>query len=446
MAKQTDLPGSPSTQPTPLRAVARITIGGVMLGIQTLRKGAQALAASGGQEVINVNPAEPAHRSSEEQLTIISLPSDSDSLQISDGFEPQDDQIAGYVLIGMLLDAGERIGRLEGRINRGSMVIGRRIDRMVSPITGSRLVAPLRKRFDRLVARGDDTVERWRKMGQQETYQGQKMLTSATISTVDTSIDYVTSQPEVVNLVRTSSASFSERVMKYLRGIFVSLDTVIEGKLRSLLNLKPRRQLPPPAKEIRTGAIIRFLDSDHAPIDLEKTRIGDFAGLATRGTALLIDLLILSIGVTFSIWFMNISIEMLGINLNNIFLFMSQEWIDRIGEGLLRVLTRSTFALIAFNLYYTLFWVLFGQSIGAMFMGFRVIQADGSLPGILRSFFRVNIGYSLSLSLLFAGVWLILLDPQRRSLHDRIFRTYVIYTWDARPSERFLVSEVQKYE
>jgi uncharacterized RDD family membrane protein YckC len=233
--------------------------------------------------------------------------------------------------------------------------------------------------------------------------------------------------------------------MQYLRSIFVSLDTVIEGRLRSLLNLKPRRQLPPPSKEIRTGAILRFLDSDDAPIDLEKTHIGDYAGLATRGTALLIDLLILSIGVTFSFWFMNISIEMLGINLNSIFLFMSQERIDQIGEGLLRVLTQSTFAILAFNFYYTLFWVLFGQSIGAMIMGFRVIRADGSLPGILRSFFRVNVGYSLSLSLLFAGVWLILLDPQRRSLHDRIFRTYVVYTWDAQPSQRFLVSEIQKY-
>jgi len=232
----------------------------------------------------------------------------------------------------------------------------------------------------------------------------------------------------------------------YLRSIFVSVDTVIEGWLRSLARLKPRRQLQIPPDEVRQGAANRYLREQDDSIDLETTRIGYYAGFASRATGLVIDLLILAVIYTFMGWFLGIAIDMLGINLESVFLFMSEQWLDQIGQSLLRLLTQSTMALIFFSIYHTLFWALFGQTFGSALMGYRVVKFDGNLPGIFRSLLRVSVGYGLSLSLLFVGAWMILFDSKRQALHDKLFRTYVVYTWDARPSERFLVDQVNKLE
>ena len=76
--------------------------------------------------------------------------------------------------------------------------------------------------------------------------------------------------------------------------------------------------------------------------------------------------------------------------------------------------------------YFVVFWRLTGQTVGKWLLGLRVVSIDGGPITIVRAIVRVA-GYILSAVPLYAGYFLILADPHRRALHDRISRTAVVY-------------------
>jgi len=374
MASSNYRPNMPPQRFSLLRSITRMTAGGVMLGVELFRKGARGLEAleEEKQQSDPLSSYRPRYEGQVEYPEDLSF--QSSSIEIIDGGGEPENPDVGLVMVGMMVDAGERAGRIGRGLNQRSGKVGRSVSRLVSPVTNSRVFGPFRRRFDGLVTRGEQSVERWQRMGEAETQQGQEILELATLSTVNTSIDYVTHQPEVVDLVMTQSTSATGRMLVYLRSIFVSVDMVIEGWLRSLARLKPRQQLQIPSEEVRQGAAHQYLREPDDSIDLETTRIGYYAGFASRAAGLVIDLLILAVIFTFTGWFLGIAIDMLGINLESVFLFMSEQWLDKIGESLLRLLTQSTMALLLFYIYHTLFWALFGQTFGSAIMGYRVVK------------------------------------------------------------------------
>jgi uncharacterized RDD family membrane protein YckC len=46
--------------------------------------------------------------------------------------------------------------------------------------------------------------------------------------------------------------------------------------------------------------------------------------------------------------------------------------------------------------------------------------------------------------LFFLGFLWIFVDRRRQGWHDKIANTYVIYTWAAKPDERFLAKRIQR--
>jgi len=57
------------------------------------------------------------------------------------------------------------------------------IDPLVSPVVGSRAFRPIRQSWDGMVARGQEEVETWKQLGEQETARGQELLQNVTMST-----------------------------------------------------------------------------------------------------------------------------------------------------------------------------------------------------------------------------------------------------------------------
>jgi len=56
----------------------------------------------------------------------------------------------------------------------------------------------------------------------------------------------------------------------------------------------------------------------------------------------------------------------------------------------------------------------------------------------LRAFLRVTVGYAVSFLLFGFGFLMVLWTPKRRGLHDNLFRTVKVYSWNAHPSQRLL--------
>jgi uncharacterized RDD family membrane protein YckC len=84
----------------------------------------------------------------------------------------------------------------------------------------------------------------------------------------------------------------------------------------------------------------------------------------------------------------------------------------------------SIVAVIA--LYLPASWALTGRSLGKALMGLRIVCVDGSSFGFVRSFVRFA-GYWASAIPFGLGFLMALFDGRRRTLHDRLAGTIVVY-------------------
>ena len=89
-------------------------------------------------------------------------------------------------------------------------------------------------------------------------------------------------------------------------------------------------------------------------------------------------------------------------------------------------------------LYFGYSWAASGKTFGMAVLGIRVVMADGSPVEPRRGVLRALV-FPLSFLLFGLGFLGILVQRERRALHDLIACTAVIYAWDARAARlRFL--------
>lgn len=101
-------------------------------------------------------------------------------------------------------------------------------------------------------------------------------------------------------------------------------------------------------------------------------------------------------------------------------------------------------AMLTAPLYYVLCWGLIGQTVGQRVMGVRVIKMDGRQIGFGRSFVRF-LACQLCLLTLGIGFLWVLVDDRRMGWHDKIARTYVIYSWKAVQNEGFIAKVNRRF-
>jgi len=92
-------------------------------------------------------------------------------------------------------------------------------------------------------------------------------------------------------------------------------------------------------------------------------------------------------------------------------------------------------------LYFAYSWAASGKTFGMALLGVRVVSADGAAATVRQAVIR-TLAFPLSFLLLGLGFLGILLQHDRRALHDLIAGTAVIYSWDARAARlRFLARD-----
>jgi uncharacterized RDD family membrane protein YckC len=84
-------------------------------------------------------------------------------------------------------------------------------------------------------------------------------------------------------------------------------------------------------------------------------------------------------------------------------------------------------------LYFAGSWAVTGRTLGMALFGLRVVRPDGTRASTLAALIRA-VTFPLSLALFGLGFVGILVDRQRRALHDLLAGTTVIYTFPARPA------------
>jgi uncharacterized RDD family membrane protein YckC len=102
-------------------------------------------------------------------------------------------------------------------------------------------------------------------------------------------------------------------------------------------------------------------------------------------------------------------------------------------------------AYVAWEFFYFGYsWAVSGRTFGMAVLGVRVVRADGAPAEPRRGVIR-SLVFPLSFLLFGLGFLGILVQRERRALHDLIAGTAVIYAWDARAARlRFLAREAEK--
>ena len=159
---------------------------------------------------------------------------------------------------------------------------------------------------------------------------------------------------------------------------------------------------------------------------------GQYAGIVTRGIAVIIDLAIIAVSLLAFTWGYNTVLDFVGIPTK----CTTADDMGIIFYGICLGASGLQWAVTIFfaPVYYIFFWTLGGQTPGKALMGVRVVRLDGKPMTVGRSVRRF-IGYgvcALSLGLGFA--WAII-DDRRQGWDDKLAGTCVLYSWQARQND-----------
>ena len=178
--------------------------------------------------------------------------------------------------------------------------------------------------------------------------------------------------------------------------------------------------------------------------------MGQYAGIVTRGVALIIDILIvivavLVIGASLSLpldFFLGINKESCAAHVSVSVMQSSwgflRSWLCVIYDWLL-----ISVAFLTGPVYFIFLTTAGGQTVGKYVMGVRIARVDGRQMSYFKALVRY-LGYFVSIATLGIGFLWVIVDAQRRALHDHMAGTCVIYSWRAQENY-FLVNRIQRF-
>lgn len=168
--------------------------------------------------------------------------------------------------------------------------------------------------------------------------------------------------------------------------------------------------------------------------------LGYYAGFSSRLIAFIVDVVIVQIATVIALWFVNVISQMLQIQA----IFSRVPLLKGLyAQATALPLDRLAIVFIVIS-YYVFFWSIVGQTPGKALLGIRIIPVHARKMSLGRALLRY-LSYFISTLGLFLGFAWVLFDDHRQAWHDKISGTYVVYTWNARPDERFLAQEIERF-
>jgi len=149
-----------------------------------------------------------------------------------------------------------------------------------------------------------------------------------------------------------------------------------------------------------------------------------YAGLVTRGAARLVDMALLAVLVGGAGW---LAQQFLGADA--VGCAPAESWWQlrrHLCQFLPYVIPLAAVWFPA--LYYFLFWTTAGKTPGMALLGLRLLRSDGGKVGPVTALKRF-LAVTLSMATLGLGFLMVLVTERRRTLHDLLAGTVVVYDW-----------------
>src|SRR5215204_445934 len=147
---------------------------------------------------------------------------------------------------------------------------------------------------------------------------------------------------------------------------------------------------------------------------------GQYAGIVTRGFAVMIDLAIVTIALLVFTWGYNVALDFIGIPTK----CTTADEMGLLYYGVCLGASGIQWAVTVFlaPVYYIFFWTLGGQTPGKALMGVRIVRLDGKAMNIGRSVRRL-IGYVVCAASLGLGFAWAIIDDRRQGWDDKLAGT-----------------------
>jgi hypothetical protein len=219
--------GLPGTNAGTLSTLMRLAVGGVVIGAEELLRRSRQRQAEIQQSA--------AHK-------MVIAP-----------FSELEQNRQRHTLIGLLFETPEAISSGLAKVSHASGTAAGLVGKVLGPFANSRLARPVKRRYDRLVARGESTLERWTERGRVEEQVSRALAEQAVAELVDEVMAEVITQlaqkPEVRELLQQQSVSLAGEVVGEVRQRTASTDAILERVARAMLRRSPHEavvELPTP--------------------------------------------------------------------------------------------------------------------------------------------------------------------------------------------------------
>ena len=229
-----------------LRSLTRLVVGGAILGAEELMDRLETWEQEIDQEPVDTIPAE---------MVVYDVVDESVSVE-SNGFQPlRDSTSSRHVLVGLIFDSQTKLEQRLTALGSFERRASRRLLAPNKPLGKSRLGQRINSHFEGLVRRGESEVARLAEIGKVEEYRSRKLTLTATTETVDESIDYLTDNEELQELITMQGVGIAGEALEEVRERTVSADDFFESVVRAFLRRTPRKQLEAPSREVRLRSI-----------------------------------------------------------------------------------------------------------------------------------------------------------------------------------------------
>jgi hypothetical protein len=220
--------GLPETKSDSLPTLMRLLVGGVVIGVDELQRRSRQWHTQISQAA--------AHK-------MVIAP-----------FSELERNHQRHTLIGLLFETPEAMSRRLAKVGQASGAAAGLVGKVSGPIVNSRLVRPVKRRFDKLVSQGESTIERWAERGRVEEQVSRALAEQVVAELVDEVmaevITLLAQKPEVRELLQQQSVSMAGEVIGEVRQRTASADALLERLARAMLRRSPHEavvELPAPA-------------------------------------------------------------------------------------------------------------------------------------------------------------------------------------------------------
>lgn len=156
-----------------------------------------------------------------------------------------DDTALRHLVIGLVFEAQARTEMSLRTWQRRGRTLAQRLRDGLRQATDNPFLRPLAARIDQAFANVDAEVDRLIQRGKAEEAKGREQARDLADYVIDTLLDYLAHNPEVMQMIQRQSADFAGGILQETRDLTRASDQRLEQIARRLLG-RPSREAAPP--------------------------------------------------------------------------------------------------------------------------------------------------------------------------------------------------------